>query len=46
MKQIPTPQLVRIPDPALAPIASLAPGAIHRVRHSAITAFFDASGIR
>ncbi len=28
MKQIPTPQLIRIPDPALVPIASLAPKAI------------------
>jgi site-specific recombinase XerC len=28
MKQIPTPQLIRIPDPALAPIASLTPKAI------------------
>ncbi len=34
MKQIPTPQLVRIPDPALVPINSLTPGAIDLPNHS------------
>jgi integrase/recombinase XerC len=34
MKQIPTPQLIRIPDPALVPIASLAPKAIDPPNHS------------
>jgi integrase/recombinase XerC len=34
MKQIPTPQLIRIPDPALAPIASLTPKAIDTPNHS------------
>jgi integrase/recombinase XerC len=34
MKQIPTPQLIRIPDPALVSINSLAPGAIDPPNHS------------
>jgi hypothetical protein len=34
MKQIPTPQLIRIPDPALVSINSLAPGAIDPPKHS------------
>jgi integrase/recombinase XerC len=34
VKQIPTPQLIRIPDPALAPIDPLAPGAIDPPNHS------------
>jgi integrase/recombinase XerC len=34
VKQIPTPQLVRIPDPALVPINSLAPRAIETPNHS------------
>jgi hypothetical protein len=34
MKQIPTPQLIRIPDPALAPITSLTPKAIGTPQNS------------
>jgi integrase/recombinase XerC len=34
MKQIPTPQLIRIPDPALAPIDSLTSEAIDPPNHS------------
>jgi site-specific recombinase XerC len=34
MKQIPTPQLIRIPDPALVPIALLTPRAIDPPNHS------------
>jgi hypothetical protein len=34
MIKTPTPQLVRIPDPALAPINSLAPKAIDPPNHS------------
>jgi integrase/recombinase XerC len=36
MKQLPTPQLVRIPDPALVPIASLVPKAIDSLTSEAI----------
>jgi hypothetical protein len=36
MKQIPSPQLVRIPDPAMVPIASLAPKAINSLTSETI----------